>query len=174
MPYAIRLTIGVVAFVAEEEARATSARTKASLATAKTKGTGLGNPRLLLGNTAAAAGRRTAEVLPYLDAARRAGATTLQQRADAPGRCAACWTRRWTEGPCPQNIPIPSVWMANRLSSAAFKATQAGGGWALHTFSLPVDPRRHSPWMARIPPGQCCRWRGKGGLSGPDIHQRVI
>ncbi len=48
MSYAIRLTIGVVAFVAEEEARATSARTKASVATAKTRGTRLGNPRLLL------------------------------------------------------------------------------------------------------------------------------
>jgi hypothetical protein len=53
----------------------------------------LGNPRLTPGDAEAAAGaraawsaaaaRRAAEVAPYLDAARRAGATTLQQLADA-------------------------------------------------------------------------------------------
>lgn len=37
MPYANRLTIGVMALVAEEEARATSARTKAALAAAKAR-----------------------------------------------------------------------------------------------------------------------------------------
>jgi DNA invertase Pin-like site-specific DNA recombinase len=93
MPYADRRTIGVMALVAEEQARATSARTKAALAAAKARGVKLGNPRLQPGDaeTAAdaraawsiAAGQRTAEVLPYLDAARRAGATTLQQLADA-------------------------------------------------------------------------------------------
>jgi DNA invertase Pin-like site-specific DNA recombinase len=93
MPYANRLTIGVMAFVAEEEARATSARTKAALAAAKARGTRLGNPRLKPGDGATAAEaraawsalakQRAAEVRPYLDAARRAGATTLQQRADA-------------------------------------------------------------------------------------------
>ena len=93
MPHANRLTVGIMALVAEEEARATSARTKAALAAAKARGVQLGNPRLRPGDKAtaaearaiwsAAATRRAAEVMPYLDAARRAGATTLQELANA-------------------------------------------------------------------------------------------
>lgn len=57
------------------------------------RGTRLGNPRLRPGDAetakdtraawSTAATQRAAAVLPYLDAARRAGATTLQQLANA-------------------------------------------------------------------------------------------
>ena len=68
----------------------------------------LGNLRLRPGDAAAAqdaraawsaaAARRAAEVVPYLDAARRAAAATLQQLADAlaaRGVCAPRGGERW-------------------------------------------------------------------------------
>ncbi len=93
MPHANRLTVGIMALVAEEEARMTSARTKAALAAAKARGIKLGNPKLVAGDSESAstaraawsalAARRRAEVMPYLEAAKKAGAATLQQMADA-------------------------------------------------------------------------------------------
>ena len=93
IPHANRLTVGIMALVAEEEARATSARTKAALAAAKARGVRLGNPRLLArdaevsakGNAVqvANARRRASSVLPYIEGARRAGARTLVELAEA-------------------------------------------------------------------------------------------
>jgi hypothetical protein len=70
-----------------------SARTKAALAAARARGVRLGNPRLLagdpglstMGNTAQRenARRRAAAVLPYVEQARRAGASTLADIAAA-------------------------------------------------------------------------------------------
>jgi DNA invertase Pin-like site-specific DNA recombinase len=62
MPTVTKLTIHILAAVAEEEARMISARTKAALAAAKERGVQLGNPNLQAGTrkTALAAGRAAA------------------------------------------------------------------------------------------------------------------
>ena len=93
LPTVNRLTVHILAAVAEEEARMISARTKAALAAAKARGVRLGNPNLAAGSPAQAraanavkTGRaqvRAADVLPFIEQARRAGAITLQQLADA-------------------------------------------------------------------------------------------
>ena len=93
MPKVNRLTVHILAAVAEEEARMISARTKAALTAARARGVRLGNPNLHAGSPAQAraanavktgrARMRAADVLPFIEQARRAGATTLQQLADA-------------------------------------------------------------------------------------------
>jgi DNA invertase Pin-like site-specific DNA recombinase len=65
MPAANRLTVGIMAIVAEEEARLISTRTKAALLAAKARGVKLGTPNLskavsLLGCKASAVTRRRA------------------------------------------------------------------------------------------------------------------
>ena len=87
MPHANRLTVGIMALVAEEERRMISTRTKAALAAAKARGTVLGGYR---GHTitpaAGEAGRRSqaaradarlADLVPVLDELRAAGVTSL-------------------------------------------------------------------------------------------------
>lgn len=67
MPHANRLTVGIMALVAEEEARATSARTKAALQAAKARGKALGGVR---------AGQR----LPVAEAARKGSVRAAEAR----------------------------------------------------------------------------------------------
>lgn len=88
-----RLTVHILAAVAEEEARMISARTRAALAAAKARGVRLGNPNLRAGTPdaarAAAAAKtarartRAADLTPILAEIRGAGVTTLAGMARA-------------------------------------------------------------------------------------------
>ena len=89
MPMANRLTVHVLAAVAEHEREQISVRTKAALAAAKARGTKLGNPngaRALRGKgnaSAVAALRRSADqhaaqVLPIIEQMRGEGTTSLR------------------------------------------------------------------------------------------------
>jgi DNA invertase Pin-like site-specific DNA recombinase len=93
MPTVNRLTIHILAAVAEEEARMISARTKAALAAAKARGIQLGNPRLRAGTSdqarAAAAAKsrqadaRATDLMHVIQEIRAAGLTTLAGIAGA-------------------------------------------------------------------------------------------
>jgi len=86
-PHATRLTIHILAAVAEHEREMISARTIAALAAAKARGVKLGNPHLKPGDRWAARAARqartdlsnahAADVLPYIDEARKYGVLSL-------------------------------------------------------------------------------------------------
>jgi DNA invertase Pin-like site-specific DNA recombinase len=82
-PHATRLTLHILAAVAEHEREMISQRTRAALAAAKARGKRLGNPRLSeasavgRANHEAATARRDANVLPIIRELQSAGVTSL-------------------------------------------------------------------------------------------------
>jgi len=93
LPEANELTVHIMAAMAEYEAKAISARTKAALAAAKRKGTRLGGLRWNLASVSRQgralalkvrqekAGKRAADLLPVVEAIRSEGAASLRQIA---------------------------------------------------------------------------------------------
>ncbi|MDR6302570.1 DNA invertase Pin-like site-specific DNA recombinase [Nitrobacter vulgaris] len=91
MPNANRLTVGIMAMVAEEERRMISKRTRDALAAAKRRGTKLGGHRgVVPGNKCRAlatealkarAGSRAADLAPIIDDLQAAGKTSLRDIA---------------------------------------------------------------------------------------------
>jgi DNA invertase Pin-like site-specific DNA recombinase len=109
MPSANRLTVGIMAMVAEEEARMISARTKTALAAAKRRGTKLGKPENLT------------------DAARRKGAVASARRRSVDAK-------RWRADVAPSVQALVqkeerSLRDAARELNARALPARRGGAW---------------------------------------------
>jgi DNA invertase Pin-like site-specific DNA recombinase len=109
LPAANRLMLGILALVAEDEARAISARTKAALAAAKARGTVLGTPanltnfQLGIRNSAnvrmAAAQRRAYDLQPLIeDYLKKAGISSPTSANGTNATCACSSARSALEG----------------------------------------------------------------------------
>jgi DNA invertase Pin-like site-specific DNA recombinase len=89
MPFANKLTVHILAAVAEHEREMIAERTRAALAAAKARGVKLGGPKLdaarqvSLRRRKAQADRRAANVVPVIDTLRRTGLTSLRAIAEA-------------------------------------------------------------------------------------------
>jgi DNA invertase Pin-like site-specific DNA recombinase len=124
-PHATRLTIHILAAVAEHEREMISQRTIAALAAAKARGVKLGNPHLRPGSRSVARQARTqnadahaADVLPYIDAARRAGCNSL-------GELARALTARGILTPSGNNTDWTRGQVARVLARSAHRQNQA-------------------------------------------------
>ncbi|MEI9932311.1 MAG: recombinase family protein [Rhizomicrobium sp.] len=113
-PHASDLQLGIMAVVAQEEARAVSVRTIAALAAAKARGVKLGGPNgiapltaymALNGNTAAAQGSKkgadkfAADTRPFIEPYVLEGLTdkVIAERMNADGTVTRCEGGRWHE-----------------------------------------------------------------------------
>ena len=115
-PTANRLTVGIMAMVAEEEGRQISARTKAALQAAKARGTKLGGRRL-----------SKADGLPVTITAemRAAGIAARQQRsADRAADIAPTIRKLQADGATSLRA------IAARLNEASIPTARGGGTWS--------------------------------------------
>jgi DNA invertase Pin-like site-specific DNA recombinase len=115
MPFANKLTIHILAAVAEHEREAISARTKAALDAAKARGVKLGGPNLKEAqrrgsvSNRANADRFAANVLPIIQQIKARGAPSLRAIAKALNACGIATARGGVWTPVQVDLP-PLKW----------------------------------------------------------------